>query len=107
MLPRIASEKRSTPNVSYGVTREEYEEITARSAIVDPASHSSGEEHFQAFVRNLPRLVDAQYAFVAEFISPETATRRTLPFSSPGRSEQARSCLPAPSTRPVAGTINS
>src|SRR5262249_15673012 len=36
---------------------------------------------FQAFVRNLARLVDAHYAFIAEFASPETATKaRTVAF---------------------------
>ena len=57
------------------------EELTALRAIVEAASHSSGEEYFQAFVRNLARLVDAHYAFIAEFVSPETITRaRTIAF---------------------------
>jgi transcriptional regulator with GAF, ATPase, and Fis domain len=54
------------------VSREETEELTALRAIVEAASHSRGEEYLQAFVRNLARLVDAHYAFIAEFASPET-----------------------------------
>jgi len=36
-----------------------FEELTALRAIVEAASHSSGEEYFQALVRNLARVVDA------------------------------------------------
>ncbi len=62
-------------NVSEGVT----EELTALRAIVEAASRTSGEAFFQAFVRNLARAVDAHYAFVAEFASPEVNTRaRTI-----------------------------
>ena len=44
-------------------------------------THGGGEEYFQAFVRNLARLVDAHYAFIAEFASPETTSRaRTIAF---------------------------
>ena len=76
-----AAEKRATSNVSDDVSRGETEELTALRAIVEAASHSSGEEYFQAFVRNLARLVDAHYAFIAEFVSPETITRaRTIAF---------------------------
>ena len=57
-----AAEKRATSNVSDDVSRGETEELTALRAIVEAASHSSGEEYFQAFVRNLARLVDAHYA---------------------------------------------
>jgi PAS domain S-box-containing protein len=75
------AEKRATSNVSDDVSRGETEELTALRAIVEAASHSSGEEYFQAFVRNLARLVDAHYAFIAEFVSPETITRaRTIAF---------------------------
>jgi formate hydrogenlyase transcriptional activator len=64
-------------NVSPGLV----EELTALRAIVEAAARSSGEEYFQAFVRNLARAVDAQYAFVAEFASPEiTAKARTVAF---------------------------
>jgi PAS domain S-box-containing protein len=78
---RKAAEKRATSNVSDDVSRGEAEELTALRAIVEAASHSSGEEYFQAFVRNLARLVDAHYAFIAEFASPETTTRaRTIAF---------------------------
>src|SRR6516225_4770881 len=59
----------------------ENEELTALRAIVEAASHGSGEEYFQAFVRNLARLVDAHYGLVAEFASSETTTRaRTIAF---------------------------
>jgi PAS domain S-box-containing protein len=57
------------------------EELTALRAIVEAASHGSGEEYFQALVRNLARVVDAQFAFVAEFAVPETqTTARTIAF---------------------------
>ena len=59
----------------------ENEELTALRAIVEAASHSSGEEYFRAFVRNLAHAVDAHYAFVAEFASPEIRTKaRTIAF---------------------------
>src|SRR6516164_4269258 len=75
-----AAEKHATSNGS-DVSRGETEELTALRAIVEAASHGSGEEYFQAFVRNLARLVDAHYAFIAEFASPETTTRaRTIAF---------------------------
>jgi PAS domain S-box-containing protein len=62
------------------------EELTALRAIAEVASHGSGEEHFQALVRHLTRAVDAHYAFVAEFASPETHTRaRTVAFWARGR----------------------
>src|SRR5262249_29795521 len=74
------AEKHATSNAS-DVSRGESEELTALRAIVEAASHSSGEEYFQAFVRNLARLVDARYAFIAEFASPETTTKaRTIAF---------------------------
>jgi formate hydrogenlyase transcriptional activator len=69
-----AAEKHATSN-GFDLSREETEELTALRAIVEAASHSSGEEYFQAFVRSLARLVDAHYAFIAEFASPETTTR--------------------------------
>jgi formate hydrogenlyase transcriptional activator len=75
-----AAEKHATSTGS-DVSRGESEELTALRAIVEAASHGSGEEYFQAFVRNLARLVDAHYAFIAEFASPETTTRaRTIAF---------------------------
>src|SRR6516225_11511451 len=76
-----ASEKHAASNGSDDVSCGEGEELTALRAIVEAASHSSGEEYFQAFVRNLARLVDAHYAFIAEFASPDTATKaRTVAF---------------------------
>src|SRR6516162_3438788 len=75
-----AAEKHVTSTGS-DVSRGESEELTALRAIVEAASHGSGEEYFQAFVRNLARLVDAHYAFIAEFASPETTTKaRTIAF---------------------------
>jgi PAS domain S-box-containing protein len=75
-----AAKKHATSNGS-DVSRGEPEELTALRAIVEAASHSSGEEYFQAFLRNLARLVDAHYAFIAEFASPENTTKaRTIAF---------------------------
>src|SRR5262249_39599167 len=65
----------STPEKTDDAFCEVTEELTALRAIVEAASHGSGEEYFQALVRNLARVVDAHYAFVAEFASPETQTR--------------------------------
>ena len=45
---------------------------TALRAIVEGTAHGTGEEFFQTLVRHLARAVDAHYAFVAEFASPET-----------------------------------
>jgi PAS domain S-box-containing protein len=61
----------------------ESEELAALRAIVEAAAYGSGEEYFQAFVRNLARLVDARYAFIAEFLSADDTTRaRTIAFWS-------------------------
>src|SRR5207249_6685697 len=71
----------TTPESADDAFSEVTEELTALRAIVEAASHSSGEEDFQALVRNLARVVDARYAFVAEFASPETQTKaRTIAF---------------------------
>jgi PAS domain S-box-containing protein len=79
----IAAEKSATSNGSDDVSRGVAEELSALRAIVEAASQSSGEEYFQAFVRNLARLVDAHYAFIAQFASPETTTKaRTIAFWS-------------------------
>jgi PAS domain S-box-containing protein len=76
-----ASEEQAPSNGSDGVSCGETEELTALRAIVEAAARSSGEEYFQAFVRNLARAVDAHYAFIAEFASPESNTRaRTIAF---------------------------
>jgi PAS domain S-box-containing protein len=57
------------------------EEVAALRAIVEGTAHSTGEEFFQTLVRHLTRAVDAHYAFVAEFASPETNTRaRTIAY---------------------------
>ena len=72
---------RRTPETADDLSCGANEELTALRAIVEAAAHSSGEEYFQAFVRNLARAVDAHYAFVAEFASPEVHTRaRTIAF---------------------------
>jgi PAS domain S-box-containing protein len=64
-------------DVSSGVS----EELTALRAIVDAASSGSGEEYFQALVRNLARVVDTRWAFIAQFVSDENHTRaRTIAF---------------------------
>src|SRR5690349_4866866 len=73
--------KPTTPDrpddLSQGVT----EELTALRAIVEAASHGSGEEYFQALVRTLARVVDTRWAFIAQFASPETQTKaRTIAF---------------------------
>jgi PAS domain S-box-containing protein len=57
------------------------EELTALRAIVEAASHGSGEEYFRALVRTLARVVDTRWAFIAQFASPETHTKaRTIAF---------------------------
>jgi PAS domain S-box-containing protein len=81
IVPGSAREKHATLNGSDDVSRGETEELRSLRAIVEAAARSTGEEYFQAFVRNLARLVDAHYAFIAEFASPETTTRaRTIAF---------------------------
>ena len=78
---RQTAEKRATPYESDDVAPNGAEELAALRAIVEAAAHSSGEEYFRAFVRNLARAVDAHYAFVAEFASPEVHTKaRTIAF---------------------------
>src|SRR5215468_2011427 len=79
--PAKACEKYATWNGSDGVSPAAAEELTALRAIVEGTAHSTGEEFFQSLVRHLARAVDAHYAFVAEFASPETTTRtRTIAF---------------------------
>jgi PAS domain S-box-containing protein len=76
-----AAPGRTAPGPADDAFREVSEELTALRAIVEAASHRSGDEHFQALVRHLARAVDAHYAFVAEFASPEIHTRaRTVAF---------------------------
>src|SRR5262245_28374444 len=71
---KAAEKQAATTNESDDAPRGDAEELTALRAIVEAASHS-GEEYFQALVRHLARALDAHYAFVAEFASPETTTR--------------------------------
>jgi PAS domain S-box-containing protein len=80
-----ANEKNATGNgsddVSRGIATASAEQLAALLAIVEGTAHSTGEEFFQKLVRHLARAVDAHYAFVAEFTSPEITTRaRTIAF---------------------------
>jgi PAS domain S-box-containing protein len=76
-----AAEKNATSNGSDDGSPGVAEELTALRAIVEAASHGSGEEYFQAVVRHLARAVDVNYTFVAEFASPDTLARaRTIAF---------------------------
>src|SRR5260370_14764112 len=78
---RKTSEKRATSNESDDVAPNCAEELAALRAIVDGTAHSMGEEFFQNLVRHLARSLSVNYAFVAEFASPETTTRaRTISF---------------------------
>jgi PAS domain-containing protein len=73
--------EQATPNGHGDVSREVAEELTALRAIVEGTARSTGEEFFRSLVRHLAGAVDAHYAFVAEFTSPETTTKaRTLAF---------------------------
>lgn len=75
------ADNNATSNGSEDLSRGAAGELTALRGIVEAASRSSGEEYFQAFVRNLARLVDAHYAFIAEFAFPETTIKaRTIAF---------------------------
>jgi formate hydrogenlyase transcriptional activator len=82
-MPRNLSEyeertiRRDTGQASRGIT----EEMAALRAIVEGTVHSTGEEFFRTLVLHLARAVDAQYAFVAEFASPDSDTQaRTIAF---------------------------
>ena len=76
-----AVEKHATANGSDDASRAATEELTALRAIVEGTAHSTGEEFFQTLVRHLAQVVDANYAFVAEFLSPEGTPRaRTIAF---------------------------
>jgi GAF domain-containing protein len=80
-VSRIAAATPPTPESTDEASCELTEVLTALRAIVEAASHGSGGEFFQALVRNLSRVVDAHYAFVAEIASPETQTEaRTIAF---------------------------
>ena len=62
------------------------EELTALRAIAEGTARATGEGFLQSLVRCLARAVEAHYAFVAEFASPETTTRaRTIAFWSRDR----------------------
>jgi PAS domain S-box-containing protein len=76
-----AAGKRTTPNESDDLPHGVVEELAALRAIVEGTAHNTGEEFIQTLVRHLARTVDAHYAFVAEFASPETHTKaRTIAF---------------------------
>lgn len=72
---RQTSDKRAMSNESDDVAPNCAEELAALSEIVDGTAHSIGEEFFQILVRHLARSLDVNYAFVAEFASPETTTK--------------------------------
>ena len=76
-----AAPRPATPENDDEAFGEVTEEITALRAIVEAYSHGGGEEYFQALVRHLAGAVDAHYAVVAEFSSPESYARaRTIAF---------------------------
>ena len=76
-----AAPSRATPENADDAFGEATEEIAALRAIVEAYSHGGGEQYFQALVRQLAGAVDAHYAFVAEFSSPESNARaRTIAF---------------------------
>jgi formate hydrogenlyase transcriptional activator len=78
---RQTAEKRATLNESDDVAPSCAEELAALRAIVDGTAQSIGEEFFQNLLRHLARSLDVNYAFVAEFASPETTTKaRTISF---------------------------
>ncbi len=68
------------------VTPPTQDEIAALRTIVEGTAHSTGKEFFQTLVSNLAKVIDAQYAFVAEFVDPGVRIRaRTLAFCAKGR----------------------
>ena len=80
-VSKRAAPRPATPENADDAFGEVTEEITALRAIVEAYSHGGGEEYFQALVRHLAGAVDAHYAFVAEFSSPESDARaRTIAF---------------------------
>ena len=82
-MPRdfSACEERTTRRDADEASRGVTEEMAALRAIVEGTAHSTGEEFFRTLVLHLARAVDAQYAFVAEFTSPENDTQaRTIAF---------------------------
>jgi PAS domain S-box-containing protein len=73
--------RRTTPENGGDPSRGVTEELSALRAIVEGTAYCTGEEFFQALVRHLAQAVDARYAFVAEFVSPDITTKaRTLAF---------------------------
>ena len=78
---KIAAPGRTTPAKAGDAFGEGSEELTALRAIVEAASHRSGEEYFQALVRHLACALGTHHAFIAEFASPEAHTKaRTIAF---------------------------
>jgi formate hydrogenlyase transcriptional activator len=64
------------------------DEVEALRTIVEGTAHATGEEFFQTLVTNLAKLMDARYAFVAEFVDPAAKTHvRTLAYYANGRIE--------------------
>jgi PAS domain S-box-containing protein len=57
------------------------EELAALRALVEAASHGTGEPYFRALVRTLAQVVDTRWAFIAQFASSENHARaRTIAF---------------------------
>ena len=76
-----AAARLTTPENADEVSREVAEELVALRAIVEGTARTIGEDFFQSLVRHLARAMDTNYAFVAEFASPETTTKaRTIAF---------------------------
>jgi PAS domain S-box-containing protein len=65
------------------------DEVEALRTIVEGTAHATGEEFFQTLVTNLAKVMDARYAFVAEFVNPAARTHvRTLAYFANGRIEK-------------------
>ena len=76
-----APAKRATPDEYDGFSAADTDEIVALRAIVEGTVHATGEAFFRTLVRHLAGVMDAHYAFVAEFAPPTTAARaRTISF---------------------------
>src|SRR5262249_16258815 len=84
--PEEGTPRRTSPEDVDDPSCGENVEFTALRAIVEGTAHSIGEKFFQTLDRHLAQGVEAQYAFVAEFASPEITTKaRTLAFWAKNR----------------------
>jgi PAS domain S-box-containing protein len=76
-----AAENHTTSESRDDISRGAAEELSALSEIIEGTAHATGEMFFQTLVRHLARALDTQYAFVAEFVSPEENHKaRTIAF---------------------------